>query len=274
MHAVANHNVYVNRMSKSIEDKTDYILQYGKDVTLFVDFGCADGALIEYLALHPDINSAALFLGYDEDKEMILDAKSNHQLSNISLSSNWEYVLRAIDYHKRMKQGKIAVIFSSVVHEILNYKGEVSFMDIIRDLGSNVDYIFIRDMFDANTYSYRVPLEFLNKVFAEPELEDMWVDYVQKKSDSFQFRTFIHYEEFLDFLLKIDYKDNWDREVNEWYLGFNPDLVHYLTRDEKYYTAFQQIYTLPFFKEKIQKRFGFDLRVPTHIKLVLRKIDY
>ncbi len=273
MHAIANHNVYVNRMSKSIEDKTDYILQYGKDVTLFVDFGCADGALIEYLALHPDINPAARFLGYDEDKDMILDAKSNHQLPNIALSSNWEFVLRAIDHHKRTKKGKIAVIFSSVIHEILNYQTETILADILRDL-DNVDYIFIRDMYDANTYNYRVPAEFLNKVFAEPELEDMWTDYVQKKLGDFQFRTFIHYEEFLDFLLKIDYKDNWDREVKEWYLGLNPDILHYFTKDEKYYAAFQQIYTLPYFREKIQNRFGFDLRVPTHIKLVLRKIDY
>ena len=68
--AINNIEVYNKNMSMSMYDKAFFIDKV--DADLFVDFGCADGALLEFCKfLVPDLK----YIGYDIDPKMICLAK-------------------------------------------------------------------------------------------------------------------------------------------------------------------------------------------------------
>jgi hypothetical protein len=77
-------------------------------------------------------------------------------------------------------------------------------------------------------------------------------------------RNFIHY------LLKYSYVDNWERENNENYLPlFYEDLITIIP--DWYTITFRDNFTLPFLKDKVKKDFDVDLKEKTHMKLILKR---
>ena len=65
-------DIYTTEMSKSVWDKA-FFMDKIPGVKCVIDFGCADGAMIRYLApLFPDIT----FVGYDISRELIARARA------------------------------------------------------------------------------------------------------------------------------------------------------------------------------------------------------
>ena len=82
---ISNLTSYNTNMSKSMYDKAFFVDKV--DATLFVDFGCADGALIEFMRfLMPECTC----MGYDIDKEMLRLA--NERVSDCIFTDSWANV--------------------------------------------------------------------------------------------------------------------------------------------------------------------------------------
>ena len=105
-----NFQSYYERMGKNIEEKTDFIIQELQtgDYEKVLDFGCANGAVIEDLAQRfPKIQ----FYGYD--KQGVISENLSTQLRKIkSLNIFYTYGLGEV-----IVDNKTLVILSSVLHE-------------------------------------------------------------------------------------------------------------------------------------------------------------
>ena len=67
-----NLDIYTTEMSKSVWDKA-FFMDKIPGAKCIIDFGCADGAMVRFLApLFPDI----MFVGYDINEELIGRARA------------------------------------------------------------------------------------------------------------------------------------------------------------------------------------------------------
>ena len=79
-----NLDIYTTEMSKSVWDKA-FFMDKIPGVKCVIDFGCADGAMIRYLApLFPDI----YFIGYDINNELIVDRTQHPFIQMYSFTVN------------------------------------------------------------------------------------------------------------------------------------------------------------------------------------------
>lgn len=264
--SIKNQDKYVTEMRKSMLDKVFFFDKIFEPIENIVDFGCADGSLIEFCkGLFPDYN----YIGYDINEDMIKRAKkhvypwtSNHGIVNFT--SDWD----SIDVDK----SKSLLNLSSVIHEVYTYQDEAGIEEFWnRVLNSGFKYISIRDMalwdcFDSgepyitnllNNYKGK-DVKYLEKL---DEFKELWgVD--GNLSDY----------EAIHFLLKAQYSfyDNWDREIKENYLPITV-LGIYSRVLENYEICYSDHYVFPYLKWWLKKNLDIDLNVPTHLKLVLKR---
>jgi trans-aconitate methyltransferase len=243
-------------MQKSMEDKL-FFLDSIKDAEYFVDYGCADGTLMELTKEHiPDIK----LHGIDMSEEMINRAKQKLPDATFTCS-NMPYIGREFEYDKA------ALNLSSVLHEVYSYSTKEQIEEfwkyvnncgykyiIIRDMVSNIDYA---DAKESDVEKVRNNKQYESKL---KEFEDIWGTIDNQ-------RNLIH------FLLKYRYNVNWNREVRENYIpltdvGLLEELDLY-----RYDAVYSDEFTLPFLKDTIKKDFDIDIEDVTHIKLVLKKIE-
>lgn len=245
---------YNASMQKSLMDKAFFLDKV--DATVFIDFGCADGALIEYMRkLFPK----NIYIGYDISLTELELARTRLG-KDVFLTQNWD---DAIDM-ARQSGGKIAVICNSLIHEVYAYgdlAGVEEFWNFVFD--PDVDYVVIRDMClsqSANRPADPLTVAKVRRNTDIPmlqEFEALW-----GSIDDNQHLT--HY------LLKYRYTKNWAREVVENYL---PLTYEYFIRQfpKNYQLEFAEHYTLPFLKKQLAKDFNIDLQERTHAKFILAK---
>mgnify|MGYP004554235557 CR=1 FL=1 len=256
MNQISDINTYTSRMAKSCEDKL-FFMNKISDVKNIVDFGCADGTLIrEMNKVMPNVR----YIGYDNNLEMIRIAQSKSSSnSNISFT----------DTFPSNVCGKSSLLnLSSVIHEIYSYCNE----DEIYEFWNNVflsgfDYVSIRDMCISEN------------VYRLTNRTDYWK--LINAADKNQIRDFEHNwgslmknNNFLHFLMKYKYVENWDREVKENYFPITlEELISKIPSD--YEIAYIETYCLPYLKSIVEKDFGININDNTHVKLLLRKrINY
>lgn len=256
MNQISDINTYTSRMAKSCEDKL-FFMNKISDVKNIVDFGCADGTLIrEMNKVMPNVR----YIGYDNNPEMIRIAQSKSSSnSNISFT----------DTFPSNVCGKSSLLnLSSVIHEIYSYCNE----DEIYEFWNNVflsgfEYISIRDLCVSKNINRRTDR----------------ADYLKliEKADNKQIKEFqliwgllMDNRNFLHFLMKYKYVENWDREVKENYFPITlEELLKKIPSD--YEIVYINTYCLPYTKSMIEKDFGISIKDNTHVKLLLRKrINY
>lgn len=246
---ISNISQYNDRMSKSITDKL-FFTKKVYDFDQIIDFGCADGSVLR--ELHESINNVEL-IGYDISTTMLNIAKEKNPIAKYF--DKWEDI--------KIKPESLLNL-SSVFHEIYAY----STIDEIRNFwrllfNSNFKYIVIRDMF--------VSEETLTQTYSKDE------EKVRSLSDKKTLGSFEHrngsikvLRNFIHYLLKYSYVDNWERENNENYLPlFYEDLITIIP--DWYTITFRDNFTLPFLKDKVKKDFDVDLKEKTHMKLILKR---
>ena len=134
MDEVKDLEVYVRRMEKSLMDKLFFVDKIYEPVNSILDFGCANGVLIQTMQrLFPEYN----YVGYDISPEMLQQAKIN--APEAVFYEDWDQI--SLDF-----SGSLLNI-SSTVHEVYAYGNEASvaqFWD--RVFHSGFRYIAIRDM--------------------------------------------------------------------------------------------------------------------------------
>lgn len=252
---------YDIEMRKSIRDKMFFIDHFDADV--YVDYGCADGALFEFLSkVYPDKE----FIGFDISEEQLYIARANFLGNrNVVFFSEWNSV-KSVFYNTKKKGKKVALILNSIIHEVYSYADDdskiVEFWDRVTNTG--FDYISIRDMAvhilpSRNT----VPLEDVTAIVDNYD-SDRRIEFVQKWGSMTEKKNFIH------FLLKYRYVENWDREVNENYLPIDLyQIDRILMENGKYREKHFDTFQVPFIMNKIREDFDISFPENTHFKMVL-----
>lgn len=272
MEKISDYGTYTDGMRKSMTDKTWFLnmIDGAKEI---VDYGCADGALLQYIA---DAMPGVFDLtGIDIDEEML-------KLANVNLSCNCDQPI-ALFTPEQFSDISASTYVSclncgSVIHEVYSYGTPESiekFWDFV--FNSGFQYIAIRDMamskidisasfnviddafWKINTYNQDNPDAFkrFNKFLRYIGLNQIEAD---------TWRDIIHY------LLKYRYVTNWDREMRENYLPLLTEEI-LLKIPSNYRVKYYEHYTLPYLKDQVMKDFGIDLNTKTHYKLLLERVD-
>lgn len=258
MNAISNYNVYNTEMSKGLEDKLFFMERV--DFTHLMDYGCADGMLIQAMAEHYPEKK---YIGYDFDEKMINMAKDK-KIFNSFFASDLAIANSKMNPNKE----KNAILCSSLIHEVYSYGDEQSINEFWKNLYSGeYQHVIIRDMAMSN-----VDME--DDVFVKSsDVKKLFTYGDNKKIEQFQSiwgdigikRNFLH------FLMKYRYLQNWDREVEENYFPLTvEDHLNKVSHD--YEIVYFEHFLLPFQKEVVKKDFNIDLNTNTHIKIITKKI--
>lgn len=252
---------YNNSMQKSLQDKL-FFLDYVKMIDAFVDFGCADGTLLE--AIHEYAPNLEL-VGIDMEQRMldICEKKlPNALFIQKCTPSLWTKAPTKFFWNSTIK---MALNLSSVLHEVYSYGTPADidkFWTAVRTEG--YDYIFIRDMiYTPEDYSATSPNLFRKVMNVLPPEQIKDFTNIWGPID-------IH-KNMKHLLLKYRYKENWTREVREQYLPVTAEQVRMMLAD-KYDCIYMKEYTLPFLIDKIKEDIGYDISdlTPTHMQAIFK----
>ena len=260
-----NLDIYTSEMSKSVWDKA-FFMDKIPGAKCVIDFGCADGAMIHFLApLFPDIT----FVGYDISTELIDRArktapyKANTVFFDGHQIMGYRYLIQFIK-DKKFKPEEICINFSSVLHEVFSSTtdGQRVIKRMVDELAPR--YITIRDMYfhgENSILSYYYVREVLNGFSVDDEkieeFEDEFGSICSKKN--------LHH-----FLMKYQWKDNgWDDEMAENYFSWN--ITDFMKLADSYTIAFNAFYMLPYYREQWFEHELYPLDADTHAQFILRR---
>lgn len=251
---IQNYRDYCDGMHKSLEDKLFFktFLKEHSEIKNFIDFGCADGVLLEQV--QKQFPALSLY-GIDQDSAMLLKANNrvpqafyiNSQFPNIAPENS-------------------VLNLSSVLHEVYSYGSEEYIREFWENIANSVFiYIFVRDMM------YVENDELLSKAEVKSLLASLEAcpseEYVTRFFD-FIYSKILTKKELVHFLLKYRYGTNWEREKREDYFSYS--LEDLLQAMPDYSLIELKHYTLPFLKKQIKSDFNYDLDVPTHFHAIFK----
>lgn len=249
---IANLDKYNRNMRQSLQDKLFFVDKIDPDV--IVDYGCADGSMIETLAKeYPD----TALIGYDIDPKMVKQANAKN-IPNTAFTTNWSAIEETTS-----KLGTSVIILSSVIHEVYAYSTSDETIVEFWKRVFTFDYVVIRDMIPSEDADRPSDPEDVAKVreTADPKYLKSFEEHWGSIDDNL---NLIHY------LLKYKYIHNWDREVEENYLPLTrEELLQMIPSD--YEIMYQEHYILPYTAKVIENEFDIVLKDDTYLKLILRK---
>lgn len=258
---ITNSVSYTTEMAKSLIDKIYFLDKV--DAGLFVDYGCADGVMLDFIA---KVLPGYMLVGYDNDPAMIEKAQQRSAGNGVLFTSSWDEVAAIVADHQRAGS-KTCLVLSSVIHEIHSYLSQKDVDKIWQQVWGDdaipFDFIAIRDMMVSRTTSR--PSDSL-QVARVRQLFDM------DKLDEWE-ANWGGIEEnwsLTHFLLTYRYQENWTREVKENYLPVNYET--FMSSIPKHFMPiFKEHFTLPFLRRRVREDFGFELADRTHLKLILER---
>lgn len=251
---IADLEKYNDGMRKSLIDKSFFLNMIDSDV--IVDFGCADATLMKYAH---SINADTQYIGYDICDEMIETAKQNFPQGHYY--KDWKLLSKVLSNIMKDETKKVTLVLSSILHEIYSYADIEEFWTNI--LSIPFHNIVIRDMMISRTAETQTDINDIVKLRknANPLLLQ---SFVSRWGEITQTRNFIHY------LLKYSYVENWKREVRENYLPIHVEdlLLHFPTEYKINYFNHE---VLPFLKKQVMEDFGIEIKERTHVKIILTR---
>ena len=258
---------YNENMAKGMEDKVFFLSELPKDKEyIFVDFGCADGTLINCLVNIYNHYYTNTYIGYDISDTMIDIAKTNFNgnAMDVLFTSNWGNVAKKLSEIGLYK--KKVLILSSVIHEVYSYAKDEDDIKWFwrRVLDSNFDYICVRDMMvskdiDREDSSYNKKLN--DYILNSSQNTKTYNEFEEKYKNMNNVKNIVHY------LLKYRWIVNWERELNENY--FPIYIEDFLPKfNEKYNLTYFKRFRVPFLDECIKNDFNIILKDNTHIKAI------
>ena len=256
---IENYQVYNDRMRQSMWDKA-FFMDKIPGTVLLIDYGCADGSLIQFLQ---ELFSDMLFIGFDIDPVMI-EAARNRQIRNawfFAAPSEVQEKIREL----RVPPSGIAINYSSVLHEVFHYGYDLkTFTAFIRTISPQ--YLVVRDMmYLSGNPDAAVPEKAVRSVRSVlparqiRDFENIWGPITLRKN-------LIH------FLLKYNYTENWERECAENYFSYTQDqLMQVLNPEGKYRCILFFRYLLPWIRYNLEKKFSIDPgnELTTHYAMIL-----
>lgn len=259
MNDIRDLNIYTKRMENGLQDKLFFIPYLSKIQRpfIFIDYGCANGILIEtILKFYP--NSTCIGLDCNEDMLTLAKERCSSYKNRVFFCQNLEELKEFL-----AKRTSVKILnMSSVLHEVHHYSKSEEVERFYKDvLSLNVDYIFIRDMYNQEKRWKYISQENFIKLKNNPLLKKQINDFEGKFGSIIERKNCIH------FLLKYKYLENWDREVAENYF---PDIpLHYF--EENYDCEFRKEYQLPYFTKLWKDELNVEINSKTHIQLIYKK---
>lgn len=266
-----NIKCYTERMTKTMTRAEKLFFLDHLDLhtyDLIIDFGGADGTLIYEIQKNcPDLDCG--FSIIDNNPQM----KDSYKLRNCTRftslheleSSIKEDILASID---------ILFICNSVLHEVDNE----TLNDIFEFCKKYVRTVVMRDMAytDQREYLFRTLIEqdfeyYSNETYSiiknNEELYNRFVECIPYFSEWKHdvIKAYTH------FILKFEYKENWDTEVKENYFSNNIIKLCNNLIAEKWLNLYSRSYTLPYKYQQAREVFKFRDMPTTHMQIILQK---
>mgnify|MGYP004652413749 FL=1 len=248
---------YLDRMDRSfIRNEKLFFFDYInlEDYDYIVDFGAANGAMIAAIqARQFNENTTYIMVENNSQIEVEFDLKRAERVSGLE------------DIWGRFPKGtKVLLILSSVVHELT----KASVAELAAFIHRNVDTIVIRDMYWGKDEDLGVPkqeADVLRRVQASCDLCKRYEAIKQANGVGSSERKNLY-----EFFLKYTYTQNWDTEVKEHY--FNKELMRLIeSMDEDFERTYWCQYVLPFKRNEVLEKFGYEMTHPTHLKAMFAR---
>lgn len=251
---------YTTEMRKSLIDKIFFMDKLDEEVRAVLDYGCADGVLIDFLApIFPEMT----FVGYDMSPDMIAAARGRCQAPNARFFSSLEEA-RAALAEQGAEPDRVSVNLSSLIHEVYSYGTPESIARFWREVnGSGFRYITIRDMCcdqSAHRPALKEDVLKVRRVCSAKQIEQFEARH-GSLSDNY---NLIH------FLMKYRYTANWERECAENYLPLTMEQFAARLSDD-YEIIYFDHYVLPFLARVVRRDMDITIKDYTHVKLILRR---
>ena len=247
---------YLDRMDRSFtcNEKLfffDYINL--EDYDYIVDFGAANGAMIAAIQARLNENTTYIMVENNPQIKVEFDLKRAERVSELE------------DIWGRFPKGtKVLLILSSVVHELT----KASVTELSAFIQKNVDTVVLRDMYWGNDEDVKISrqeAEALRLIQASYDLCKRYEAIKQANGVGSSERKNLY-----EFFLKYTYTQNWDTEVKEHY--FNKELIRLIgSIDEDFERTYWCQYVLPFKRNEILEKFGYEMTHPTHLKAIFTR---
>ena len=245
---------YCHSMSKSLNDKLFFLKEIDiNSYDVIVDFGCADGALLEALC----------------DKSIL--SNENTKLIGIEKSSTLTELCRArlgdkvliassvYDVEDWLKKSKNTLaIFSSVLHEC--FSQEQFDVDGFDYLESMANTIAIRDM---RAPMIKGPIDGTTRARL---IKTLSVEDVMRFEG--QYGRIDNITNLYRFFLMYKWTDNWEHELKEDYFSIPWSRIKESMANYGYHVIYEKDYILPYLKKEIAAKFQHNLRQPTHKQII------
>jgi len=258
-HPIRDLNVYEDSMSKSINDKLFWLDHIDiKNWRSVVDFGCADGTTL--IELNKLVTGRKIYIGYDIMEEQLKRALENSFKNDRQMEVNWtnsfRYAQEAAD------AGNSLLMLNSLIHEVYSYCDEKE-INLFwgRVLSSGFKYITVRDMAYFHSMDY---YKFYPADYCRCDKHQL-NDYDSYWGDLSSCKGLTH------FLLKVHYKENWERELRENYFPLSSEEIINKFTSAGYKISYQKEFTLPYLNQYAEEEFGIIVDWPTHLKLICEK---
>lgn len=248
---------YLDRMDRSFtRDEKLFFFNYInlKDYDYIVDFGAANGAMIAAIqARQFNENTTYIMVENNPQIKVEFDLKRAERVSELE------------DIWGRFPKGtKVLLILSSVVHELT----KASVIELLAFIHRNVNTIVIRDMYwgkDEDFWVSKQETDVLRRIQASCDLCKRYEAIKQADGVGSSERKNLY-----EFFLKYTYTQNWDTEVKEHY--FNKELIGLIESiDEDFERTYWCQYVLPFKRNEILEKFGYEMTHPTHLKAIFTR---
>ena len=248
---------YLDRMDKSfIRNEKLFFFDYInlEDYDYIVDFGAANGAMIAAIqARQFNENTTYIMVENNSQIEVEFDLKRAERISGLE------------DIWGRFPKGtKVLLILSSVVHELT----KASVTELLAFIHINVDTVVLRDMYWGKDEGFGVSkqeADVLRRIQASCDLCKRYEAIKQANGVGSGERKNLY-----EFFLKYTYTQNWDTEVKEHY--FNKELMRLIeSMDEDFERTYWCQYVLPFKRNEILEKFGYEMTHPTHLKAIFTR---
>lgn len=268
---ITDNDIYLERMRKALFDKAFWIDKIDPNTTTVIDMGCATGDLFRFIEdMFP---GKFRFIGIENNKDFLANAYSNatyytdiHDVEN----DDWEHSI---------------LVMNSVIHEIYSYCGNDAFKEILTYVfNKSVNHVAIREMdlsYPGDYDSYYV-INWANDVVvtASNKYEKQWKEHLASYEADAP-KNII--ERAAEFVLKYQYTENWEREVNERYLhqemigdiGYAMSKYNFRRENDDgsfYYFDYELPFSIPQQVDRIAADFGsFPDELNTHVKLLITR---
>lgn len=249
--SITNYKTYIDLMKNGVYDKLFFVDKLFEKWDCILDYGCADGFLSGKIKeIFPDSN----VVGLDVDGEMLEMARQKHPDIKFIEKLDGEYDV---------------VYFSSLLHEIYSYSNHDQIEKFWADIFAiQPKYIIFRDMIFDESIERETPTNSIAKLLLFCKKNNLL-----GKLQQFEkiWGKITNYKNFIHFLLKYSYDDNWEREVRENYLPLSYQNF-LINLPSNYRIEYIEHYTLPFFKHKWEQDIGMFIDEKIHLKIILKKL--